>query len=261
MIWARIAALFTADRADARVREELESHLAIATDEWIRRGLSPQEARRRALLETGRIGSGIEAVREQRGIAWLEALLSDLRHAIRALRLRPGYTVVVLTTLALGIGANAAIFTIVNAVVIRPLPFPNPDRIVSASLTDQGTDRLVMPNDAIIAWRESKRTVLAIGATAPSSAVIRTEAGAETVRGQRATPGLFEVFALRPLLGRVYRSGEELPGAPPVAVISWVHHESARAVLDPTQRRQSADHQQHADHALLQRRRSAEVGR
>lgn len=218
--WARLVALFTGDRADAQLRDELESHLEIATDEWLRRGMSPTEARRRALLETGGITGGVEAVREQRGIAWLESLGADVRYALRALRLRPGFTMIVLITLALGIGANAAMFTIVNAVVIRPLPFPDPDRIVSVSVSDQGTDRQVLPDDVLSAWGEIGQTAHAVGATGGTSAVLRSPGGAETVRGQLATPGVFDVFAVRPLLGRTFRTGEELPGAAPVVVLS-----------------------------------------
>src|ERR1700684_4680723 len=119
----------TGRRGDERLREEMEQHLAMQTEESIRAGMPPDEAKRQARLMLG----GVETIREQfhaeEGLPFLETLLQDLRFAFRVLRKSPGFAVTVVITLALGIGANTAIFSIVYGVVFRPLPYPEADRV------------------------------------------------------------------------------------------------------------------------------------
>jgi hypothetical protein len=132
---ARFQNLATGRRGDERLREEMESHLALQTDENIRAGMAPEEARRQARLKLG----GVETIREQfhaeKGLPFLETLLQDLRFAFRVLWKSPGFSVAVVITLALGIGANTAVFSIVYGVVFRPLPCPQPQRIVELTET------------------------------------------------------------------------------------------------------------------------------
>src|SRR2546423_1064383 len=127
--WARM------QRTDSDFSEELESHLAMLTDENLRRGMDPAEARRQAALSLGGIAQLRESHRQQRGLPFLEHLLQDLRFAFRLLLKDRGYTIAASIALALGIGVNTAVFTIFAAVVLKPLPVPNPEALVTISRT------------------------------------------------------------------------------------------------------------------------------
>jgi putative ABC transport system permease protein len=130
MLLARLRGLFAGHRADDDLREELESHLELETAELIRRGLDPETARRQARLASGGLTQAAESVRDQRGLPWIENTLADLRFGLRSLHRNPGFTAVVVLTLALGIGATTAIFSVVRGVVLKPLPHRDGDRLM-----------------------------------------------------------------------------------------------------------------------------------
>src|SRR6185312_5384717 len=127
---ARVAGVFTGHRRDDDLREELQAHLDMETAEYVRRGVAPNEARRRATLASGGLTIAAESVRAQRGLPWLESAASDFRYAVKSLWQSRAFTAVVVVTLALGIGANTAIFSVVRGVLLRPLPNRDGDRLL-----------------------------------------------------------------------------------------------------------------------------------
>ena len=129
-VLARVAGFFTGHRADDDLQAELQSHLDMETAEYIRRGMQPDAARRQALLMSGGLTQAAEAVRDQRGLPWIDGVAADVRYALRGLRHIPAFTTVVVITLALGIGANTAIFSVVRGVLLKPLPHRDGDRLL-----------------------------------------------------------------------------------------------------------------------------------
>src|SRR5688572_22065420 len=126
----RVFGVFGSTRAERELSAEIESHLQLHIDDHIRAGLSPQEARRRAVIALGGVERTKEEYRDRRGLPAFESLVRDLRYGVRALVKSPGFAVAGVIILGLGIGVNSAIFTVVNAVVLKPLPFADADRVM-----------------------------------------------------------------------------------------------------------------------------------
>src|SRR6266487_1669828 len=125
----RLAGLFNKERRDRELAEEIESHLEIHMEDNLRRGMTPEEARREALIKLGGIEQTKESYRDRRGLPMLETLMQDLHFGVRMLHKNPGFTAVAVLTLALGIGANTAIFIVVDAALLKSLPVRDPEQL------------------------------------------------------------------------------------------------------------------------------------
>ena len=219
---ARIGGFFTGHRADDDLREELEAHLEMQTAEYIRLGLPPDEARRRALLASGGLTVAAEAVREQRGLPWIESIAADLRYAVRALRHSPAFTIVVVTTLALGIGANTAIFSVVRGVLLKPLPHRDGDRLIylRQSMDGPGGDNINFSVPEVREFREGVKSLRGIAEYCPWGGTLQGENDAVKIDVGLVTGNFFEIMGLSPILGRVTRPSDDGPGVQPVMVLT-----------------------------------------
>jgi putative ABC transport system permease protein len=222
---ARLAGVFTKNRADDELKEELQSHLEMETAEYMRRGMAPDEARRQALLASGGLTQAVEAVRDRRGLPWLENIGTDLRYALRTLRRNPAFTTVVVLTLALGIGANTAIFSVVRGVLLKPLPHRDGSRLLYLRQSTDG------PGGANISFSVPEVTDIRAGAPALGE-IAEYSAWSVTLQGEKdavkidaglVTGNFFEIMGLAPVLGRLTRPADDGPGVPPVMVLTHAY--------------------------------------
>jgi putative ABC transport system permease protein len=224
--FTRFANLFTRRMADREFEAELASHPALMQNELERRGLSPERARREARLKLGGIEQAKEAHREARTLHGFETLAQDVRFALRMLRKNPGFTAVAILTLALGIGANTAIFSAVNGIVLKPLPYANSSQLVSVmgvrrfTATMEGT--MTFSSDI---WKEVQRQTPAIAQMALyenlHSVPLTGGVVPRIVPAATVSDGFFPLMGAQPLIGRPILAEDTQPGAKPVAVVSY----------------------------------------
>src|SRR5271167_4486484 len=165
-LFIRIAGLFRKHRRERELAAEMESHLQLHIEDNLRSRMSPVEARRQALIKLGGLEQTKEAWRDRKGLPAIETLLRDFRYAGRVLRKNPGFTFVVVFTLALGIGANTAIFSVLESQLWRPLPFPDSERLVDAHIVLRENHRQwgVLTSSEYRAWRERSQSFTNLGA-------------------------------------------------------------------------------------------------
>jgi putative ABC transport system permease protein len=202
--------------------DELDSHLAMHIEDNVRNGMAPDVARRDAILKLGGLEQTKERYRDRRGVPAVEHLMRDVRFAARMLGRNPGFTTAAVLTLALGIGANTAIFSVVNAVLLRPLPFVHADRLVLiwATNTKTGDTTDVASYPDFEDWKTESRSFDAMAAFTTRGMTLAGADGAEPVAAVQVTPGFFEALGVSPALGRTFRSGEGDVGASHVALLS-----------------------------------------
>ncbi len=205
---------------DQELTEELRAHVDLLTDQKIREGLEPEAARRAALLEVGGVEQVKESVREVRMGRALEDLAQDLRYALRGLRKHRAFTAVAVITLALGIGANTAIFTVINTVLLKPLPYENPDQLVV--LTETVSDRPAgVSYQNFLDWRNQNTVFDNVAALRQRESFNLTGAGeSERLQGRLVSANFLSTLGIKPIRGRDFLAEDDQPNATPVALLS-----------------------------------------
>jgi putative ABC transport system permease protein len=208
---ARIAGAFGAGRRTRDLSAELEFHRDMLEAEHRSRGLDPAAARRAARIDLGGEAQLTEAWRDQRGLPALDMLRQDLGYGLRMLRRAPGFTAAALLTLTLGIGANTAIFTIVNAVLLRPLPYADPDRLVTVGDRGSDGDASNVGFSTVLDWRERSRTFEQFAMMRSWQPTLVTNGEAERLPAVRVSWNYFDMLGVRPALGRTFTADEDRP--------------------------------------------------
>jgi predicted permease len=203
-------------RRDEELDEEVRSHLRMAAQERVERGETPEQAEAAARREFGNVGLVKEVTREMWGRAWLRQLTQDLRYGLRTMRRAPGFTAVAVLTLALGIGANTAIFSVVNAVLLRPLPYHDPARLVT--VLHDGWKPVAPAN--FLDWREQSRSFESIAAAQSWNLTMTGRDRPEQLNVLQTSAEMFHVLGVDAALGRTYGAGEDRPGHERVVVFS-----------------------------------------
>lgn len=230
----RLFRLFRRDPA-VDVRDELQFHLDSAIAEGIAAGLDPEAARAAALGRFGDLdtishtlrGLSAEGDRRMHRKEWWSTIAQDLRFGTRQLRRNPGVTAIILLTLALGIGANTAIFSVVDSVLLKPLPFAEPDRIVNLRQDSGSPNGAYVPFPNFLGWEAQSRQFAALGATVWQSFTLTGAGDPLRLRGQRASAGYWQVLSIPPTLGRYYTAADDRFGDPKVVVLSHALWRSA----------------------------------
>jgi predicted permease len=219
----RLGELFRKKRRERELATEMESHLQMHMEDNLRAGMSADEARRQALVKLGGVEQTKENYRDRRGLPVLENLLQDVRYGVRMLRASPGFTAVAILTLALGIGANAAIFSVVNAILLRPLPYPEPERLVRVweSAPTKGAFRNVVNPLNFLDWRDHSRSFESMAAILDLMTNLRANGEPVAVRGLQVSPQFFSVLRVPPLLGRIFTSEDGVAGHHRVVILSY----------------------------------------
>jgi putative ABC transport system permease protein len=216
----RLRALLRRSQVEQELDEELRYHLERQTEQNVRLGMNPDEARRAALRSFGGVEQAKELSRDARGGRWLADFWQDLRYGARMLAKQPGFTSVAVVTLALGVGANTAIFSIVNTVLLRPLPYRQAERIVAIQELDEQGKRVQVTPANFLDWRAQQTAFAHLAAILTRKANLALAGQAERINLAVVSADFFEVFGLTAERGRLFVAADEQAGHAPVVVIS-----------------------------------------
>jgi predicted permease len=202
------------------LEQEIAGHLQMAKQDRVDRGESEQQAASTARREFGNVSLVRQVTRDQWGWLWIEEFLQDLRYGVRTLRKNPGFTAIAILTLALGIGANTSLFTVVNAVLLNPLPYPQPEQLITLheSKPNFQAGSISYPN--FRDWQKDNHTFSSMAVTRGTSFTVTGLGEAEQVNARFISSEFFSILGVNPVLGRTFASGEDEIGAAPIALIS-----------------------------------------
>ena len=215
--------LFARERAELELNDELQFHIELETGKNIQAGMSPDAARRKAIVDFGGVEATKETHRDVRGGRWIEEAVADARHALRGLRLNPVLAGAAVITLALGIGANTAIFSVVNAVILRPLPFPHPEQLVvlNEDNAEKNWVRNVVAPANYLDWKERVAAFQDVAAyTSGGGSTVAINGEPTRIRVRSVTGNYFAVLGARAGLGRTFEPDETWQRALPPVILS-----------------------------------------
>jgi predicted permease len=223
----RVWAFFAKKALDAELEAELEAHFQLAIDEYIERGVAPAEARRLALVQLGGVQQAREKQREARGLMQIDILAQDLKYTFRKLMRDPGFTIVAVLILALGIGANVAVFSVVNTLMLRPLPFPNAQELVwiAPPPAKCGLSCATYSTDAYDEFRRGSRSYQDVTGyfafSSPGNLKLQVGNGTPVpATSIDVIQNFFNVLGVQPEMGRLFRAEDARNGAAPVIVLT-----------------------------------------
>jgi putative ABC transport system permease protein len=219
--WSRFRAWIAGRRGLAEdLAEEIESHVDMEAARLVERGMAPEQARAEARRRFGNRTRVAERARDAWGFPGLEGLLKDIRYGLRGIRRAPGFAAVVILTLALGIGLNTAIYSVVRAVLLRPLPYPDSERLVvfGESFGRSGMVSVTWVNFKY--WRDGNHTFESMAARQFSSLTLTGRGEPQQVRGLVVTPPYFDLLGMHPQLGRLFDARDDRADAAPVVVLN-----------------------------------------
>jgi hypothetical protein len=214
-------------KSDRERREEIESYIQIETDENITRGVPAEEARFAARRKFGNASQVQEEIYRMNTVALFDAFVRDLRHALRALRHNPAFTAAALLTLALGIGANTAVFSVIDSVLLRPLPYPHPEQLVAlrelapGAVGLTGADGLLLSSSMYFTYADGNRAFQSLGVFQGGRAVVTGLAEPEQVRAVFVSDGVLQTLGNQPAFGRWIGSEDQKPGAQQTVMLSY----------------------------------------
>ena len=226
-LFRRLTSWTTTARDEEFLQAEIDDHIAMQTAENVRAGLSAVEARRQALLKFGSVQAIKDSYRDQRGLPLMETLAHDVRHAMRRLRKNPSFAAAVLLTLALSIGANTAIFGVIDSILIRPLAYPHAEELVSVSHTAPGLRGLgagagiTVSASMYFTYRDENRTFEQFGVWNLGGASLTGVAEPEMPRALNVTYGVLDAMGVKPLLGRWFSRADDTPGSAETVMLTY----------------------------------------
>ena len=216
----RIRSFLSGRQADRELTDELNGHLDAHIEDNLRAGMAPDAARRDALIRLGGIAPAAEAYRARQRLPFVETTMQDLRYALRMLRKSPGFAAAAIVTLALGIGANTAIFSVLNAVILKPLEYQQPDRLMKLASTFPAYDEFWISVPEYLEFREWTRAFSSVGAYTSTEANLSAPDRPQRVRATAVSDDLFRTLRATARLGRTFGPEDTRPGAAPVALVS-----------------------------------------
>jgi len=220
-IFRRLSNLFSRSSLDRDIDSEIQTHLEMKIDANLEAGMSPEEARRDALLRFGNITVMKERVVGEDAALLLASIWADVKYACRQLRRNPGFTISAVAVLAVGIGASVAIFAFVDAALIKPLPYPDPTRLVDVTESLSLFPRANLSYLDYLDWKRFNKVFESMDVYTGSGYMLSKGDATELVPGVRVTDGFFHTLGVKPVVGRDFYSGEDLPSAPKAVIISY----------------------------------------